>query len=212
MVHTQYTNPGTPTLLIIPTHLAFPEVKRTPEERVILRTPPENKTKKQNKNHCFGGEGKENVQIPNFLVVLQKIWISYSIPTVSSVVVSYFTFVMFLAFVVEHKFSWLNRRLWGANIIHTGQADKNCWTVHDTTSVPPGSVIQVGFYRIDLRRARREKPTILTRKIFRCLVVAIFRCEHREHMRLLTCYTLAGLWKEKKITNQNNDCNTFLLL
>ena len=50
MVHTQYTIPGTPTLLIIPTHLAFPEVKHTPEERVLLRTPsPENKTKNKTK-------------------------------------------------------------------------------------------------------------------------------------------------------------------
>ena len=114
---------------------------------------------------------------------------------------------MFLAFVVEHQFSWLNRRLWGANIIHTGRADKNCWTVHDTTSVPPGSVIQVGCYRIDLCRARREKPTKLTPKIFRSLVVAIFDVS-TENTR--GCYT--GLWKENKITNQNNDCNTFLLL
>ena len=123
-----------------------------------------------------------------------------------SVMVCYFAFVMFLAFVVEHQFSWLNRRLWGANIIYTSRADKNCWTLHDTTSVPPGSVIQVGCYCIDLCRARREKPTIFRGRIFRSPVVAIFDVSI-ENTR--GCYT--GLWKEKT-KKQNNDCNTFLLL
>ena len=70
MVHTQYTNPGTPTLLIIPTHLAFPEVKRTPEEsRVILRTP-RKQNKKQNKTRqksLFRWRGKRKRLNPKFL-------------------------------------------------------------------------------------------------------------------------------------------------
>ena len=78
MVHTQYTNPGTPTLLIISTHLAFPEVKRTPEEsRVILRTPPpktkqktkQNKTKQ--KKSLFRWRGKKRAN-PKFLDCVTK--------------------------------------------------------------------------------------------------------------------------------------------